>query len=261
MAFTDAENMYNMALGHIGEYRVTEGDTTSKQALLCIRYYEKARNQTIKAHRWNEATESVIICQDATNPTFGYSRRYAKPDDCLRVLSCDDSLGADPSRNFQGIYPWAVKGSWIHSNAGHTPPSWGTGKSYIDGQFFSSSSVTYEVLVTHTSDTVVNDLASNYIVSKGGDYRIVYVDYLKELTALDDMSDEMQLAISLNLASKIVTGLVNDPKAKESLVAEYDKVMREARGVDAQEGKPRPLFSSSWLRARNAGNANSYYVV
>jgi len=270
MALSDAEVMYNLALGLIGEYKITEGDTTSKQAVLCIRFYTDARDETLCDHPWNFAKKRVILYEDSDRPIFGYDRKYAKPSDCVRILSVDDSLGSDVSRKQPGIEAWEVEGDYIFADSGATPPSWSSDKDYYAGQFFSYDSTTYEVLVSHTSDTtgadsdaqIAVDVAAGNIESKGGDYRIVYVEYIWQETDLDNWSPKAKYALSVNLASKVITGLTNDTKGKLNLIEEYNKiVMPQARSVDGAEGKPRPIFTSEWIRSRQGGGSGSYYVV
>lgn len=251
MALTDEENMYNLSLGYIGDTEVVEGETTTKQYLSCSKYYAQARDEVLVSHLWNEAMKSVIIVQNAVNPIFGYDRRYSKPSDTLRIVSVDDDLGSDRRLNFQGIDAWEVKGDYISANAGITPPTWATDVDYIDGQFVTKDSVTYEVLVTHTSDDFDTDVTDENLESKGGDYRIVYVEYIWQLTDIDKFGPKLKQAIAIKLAIKIITGLTNDTKGKVDLINEFEKLtMPKARSIDAAEGTPKPIFSSEWLRAR-----------
>lgn len=269
MALSDAEVMYNLALGLIGEYRVAEGDTTSKQAILCIRYYTESQNEVLEDHPWNFAKKDVILYEYTDIPIFGYDRKYATPSDYARILTVDNSTGSDVSRKQAGIPAWEVKGDYIHADAGATPPSWSSGKDYYVGQFFSSASVTYEVLVTHTSDTtganeaaqIAVDVAALNIESKGGDYRIVYVEYIWKQTDMDEWSAKAKSALAVLLASKVVVGLSGDAKKKEALLNEYiGMTMPQARSADGAEGKPRPIFHSEWLRARQMGSGGVYVV-
>jgi len=270
MALSDAEILYNEALGLFGSYKVSEGDTTSKQAELCIRYFTGAMNEVLEDHPWNFAKKDVILYEHTDRPVFGYDRKYAKPSDCARVLTVDNSIGSDVSRNQAGVPAWEVKGDYIHSDAGASPPSWSSGKAYYVGQFFTSSSVTYEVLVSHTSDTpganeaaqIAVDVAAGNIESKGGDYKIVYVEYVWKQTDLDKWSAKAKHALALNLASKVVIGLAGDEKKKEQLINEYEGlVLPSARSRDGAEGKPRPHFHSEWLRSRHGSVSGDYFVV
>lgn len=308
MALSGTEDIYNLSLGYVGEKSVEDSATSraSKQYLLCTRYYEQARDEVMVSHLWNEAMVRVIVLQDATNPLFGYERRYSKPSAAIRVVSIDDSIGAEVLLNQQGVFAWEVEGDYILSNAGETPPSWATATEYIDGQFVSvtpdawatstsyidgqyvksgttiyevladhtsdtvandvtsgnlisrgeGTVVTYEVLVTHTSDTVTNDITSGNISASGDkvDARIVYVTYVQQLTDTSKFSPKLKQAIAMKLAIKIITSLHNDPKAKTDLIAEFENLtMPKARSIDGMQMKPRPIFSSEWIRSRSAG--------
>lgn len=270
MALSDAEKVYNLSLGLIGAYRITEGDTTSKQAIICIRYFTDALEETIVSHPWNFAKKKIILYEDTDRPIFGYDRKYLKPSDSLRILTVDNSTGSDVSRKQAGIPAWEVAGDFIEADAGATPGSWSSAKVYYVGQFFSSSSVTYEVLITHTSDAtganeaaqIAVDVAAGNIISRGGDYRIVFVEYLWPVVDIDKWSKKAKQALYTNLASKIVLDLYPDAvKRRESLINEFNGlVMPQARSTDAAEGKPRPIFTSEWLRARQTGSGG-YFVT
>lgn len=312
MALSDAEKMYNLSLGLIGEYRVAESDTTSKQAILCIRYYTESQNEVLEDHPWNFAKKNVILYEDPDRPIFGYDRKYLIPSDSARILTVDNSTGSDVSRKQPGIPAWEPKSGYIHADAGATPESWSSGKNYYVGQFYSvtpdtwvtsmayiaeqflqsnsifyevlaahtsdtianditsgnlisrgtATSVTYEVLVSHTSDTVVADITSANVKSRGADIRIVFVEYVWKQVDMDVWSAKAKSALSILLASKIVIGLYADAeKRKESLINEYTGlVMPQARSRDAAEGKPRPIFNSEWLRARQQGSGG-YFVT
>ena len=270
MALSDAEVMYNQALGLIGEYKVTEGDESSKQAILCIRYYTDSQNEVLEDHPWNFAKKDVILYEDTNEPIFGYNKKFAVPTDAVRILTVDNSIGSDVSRNQAGVPAWEVKSGYIHTDAGASPPSWSSGTDYYDGQFFTSSSTTYEVLVTHTSDTtganeaaqIAVDVAAGNIESKGGDYDIVYVEYIWKQTDMDEWSAKAKYALALKLASKIVIALKGDSKKKEEIIREYESlVIPQARSADAAVGKPRPIFRSSWLAARQGSYTGDYYVT
>ncbi|KKN47739.1 hypothetical protein LCGC14_0659730 [marine sediment metagenome] len=184
MALSDAEVMYNLALGLIGADKVTEGDTTSKQAVLCIRYYTDSQNETLEDHPWNFAKKDVILFEDDDRPISWYDRKYTPPTDYARILTVDDSIGSDVSRRQAGVPPWEVKGDFIHSDAGAGPNSWSTGVKYYDGQFYAvtpdtwvtgtayiddqfvkDGSTFYEVLVNHTSDTIAADITAGNLAA------------------------------------------------------------------------------------------------
>lgn len=184
MALTGTEDLFNLAIGYVGEYEVTEGATSTKQYLLCSRYYAQARDEVLVSHLWNEAMVRIEVIQDATDPLFGYERRYSKPSAALRIVSVDDDIGSDRRLNQQGVWAWEVEGEYILSNVARTPPTWATSIDYIDGQFVSvtpatwatstsyidgqyvkSGTLVYEVLVDHTSSTIAADITSGNLAA------------------------------------------------------------------------------------------------
>ncbi len=306
MALSTAEVIHNLALGRIGEAAVE--DTTASRALkqnqLCTRYYEQARDITLRAHPWNEAKKRIIIAQDADKPVFGYDRQYTIPTDSLRIWRVNDSLGADIRNKADGVNAWEVENTKLLSNAGESPQTWATARRYIDGEFVSSTAVTwatgtayiedqfvqtgglvyqgladhtsdtiandiassdlaagvqgstgtYEVLVTHTSDTILNDIASADIEAVSSEARVVYVEYIQQLTDTSKWSSNLTEAVAIQLAIKVEPGITNDPAANADLISQFEQLtMVKARSVDGAEGTARPIFSSEWIRSRSSG--------
>ena len=181
MALSEQEIIHNLALGRIGEFGVE--DTTAsralKQNLLCIRYFDQARDITLRAHPWNEAKKRVIIAQDSDDAVFGYDRQYTPPTDYLRVLSVNDAGGADQRNRASGVFAWEVEDGKILANAGESPQTWATDTKYVDGEFVSAKAVVwatgtayvadqfvktgglvYQVLVDHTSTSIAADITA-----------------------------------------------------------------------------------------------------
>jgi hypothetical protein len=171
--------IWNNALGKIGEEGIDETKTSQKQYVYCNRFYAVARDETMVSHLWNEAMSRVIILEDTTEPVFGYDARFSLPSDAIRIVSVDDSLGADQRNNHSAVHPWEVEGDYILSDAGESPQTWSTatnyntneyvsatpvtytsGSSYIDGQYVKSGTLTYEVLNDYTSVDISTDITA-----------------------------------------------------------------------------------------------------
>ena len=306
MALSAAEVIHNLALGRIGEFEVedTAASRALKQNLLCIRYYDQALYITLRAHPWNEAKKRVIIAQDSDDAVFGYDRQYTPPTDCLRVLSVNDAIGAEPKNRAAGIYSWEVENGKILSNAGKAPQTWATDTKYVDGEFISATAVTwatstayiedqfvkdgdlvylvladhtsstiaaditagdlqagvqgstgtYEVLVSHISDTLLADVASADIEAVGSESRVIYVEYIYELTTTSSWSSNLTEAVATQLAIKIEPGIAGNIEVNSKLLNEFERLtMPKARSMDGAEGKPKPIFNSQWIRARSSG--------
>ena len=306
MALSQSEVIHNLALGYIGDAKVE--DTTPSRALrqnlICIRYYELARDEVLKCHPWNEAKKRVIISENADVPVFGYDRTYTKPTNSLRILTVNNSFGADVRNNASSVNAWEVEDTLILANAGEIPQTWATNTKYVDGEFVSETAVnwatgtayiedqfvkdgslvyqvladhtsdtisndvtagnlavgvqgstgTYEVLVSHISDTTLADVASANIEAKASESRIIFVEYIQQLTDTDKWGSKLKQAIAMNLAIKIITPLTRSTEGKEDLINEFEQLtMPKARSTDGAEGTAKPIFNSEWLRSRSSG--------
>lgn len=241
MALTAVEELYNLALGFVGEHEVTEGATTEKQYELCSRYYALARDETLALHPWNEAVVQDMVLQETTAyPLFDYSYKYALPSDCLRVLSIGETND-----------DWEVQGEYIVTDKIVSPPEYDASSViYVAGQYISHSDVTYLVNSTFTSSVWATDLAS-YLTTQSGDYGYIPVTYIKQLTDTTKFSVKLKNAIAHKLAIKIATPITNNPKVRTQLIEEFERLtMPQARSVDAMQGTLKTIYDSKWLRSR-----------
>jgi hypothetical protein len=242
MALSDLQILYNVALGYIGDYEVTESDTSSKQYSLCTRFYEQARDEVLVAHTWNEAIERSAVLQASVAPIHTYSYKYALPADCLRVIS----IGND-------TYDWQVEGDYILTDYIIEPDDWTTGEDYVAGQYVSRNSVTYLCNASHTSATATDPVTDVVTwTTQNADYGYLNLTYIKQLTTISSFSPRLYNAIAMNLAIKIATSIAGgDTKLRMQLLEEYEKlVLPQARSVDSMQGRPKPIYNSEWIRSR-----------
>jgi hypothetical protein len=241
MALTDTENLYNLALGLVGGFDIEEGETTTPQYLACERFYPSARDETLSIHLWNEATQQDDVLQDTTSPLFDYEYQYSIPSDCLRILS----IGTD-------LVDWVVVGGKILTDFIIEAGDWASGEDYVAGQYKSYESVTYLCNTSHTSAVASRpDTDAVTWTTTSGDYGYIDLTYIKQLTDIDSFSPTLKNAIVYALAIKISTPLTKNPKVRQGLIEEFRRiVLPEARSLDAQQGRMKPIYNSSWLRSR-----------
>ena len=250
MALTEKELIFNLALGHTGDYQITEGQTSEKQYVICDRYYENARKRTLKAHPWNETTHRIIVVQEEFGPIFEFDLRYALPSDHLLIKSINQK-GID-------LLLWEVESGFVITDDGQIPQIWvDDSVKYTAGEYVSLDDVTYLCNVSNTSATA-NSPATDAVTwtTQGGDLKVIYLRYIWNNTDPSTYSEDLKNAISIQLAILISTHLTNDVKTKRELIQEFEQItMPKARSVDAQEGKPRRFSHSKWIRSRRS-NAN-----
>lgn len=243
MALTDTEDLFNIALGLIGEYEVVEGNTSSKQYKLCNRFYARSRKEVLSLHPWNEAKKPKILLEDTTARIFGPARRYPRPSDALLILTINED-----------VLHWEDEGGWIITDHYRSPRAYSASSvKYIAGQYVSQSDVTYLVDTTFTSSDFTTDLAS-YMTSQSADLMVVHVEYIYDLTTISSFSPLLYNTIAYKLATKVVVAITNNPKAKVELTEELEKlILPTARSQDARQGRMRQYFDSSWIRSRSSG--------
>ena len=195
---------------------------------------------------------SVFLVQNSTDPIFGFSYRFALPSDNLRVLRLGDGA------NDWGF--WEVENGYILTNYSQSARTYESGQDYIAGQYISEDDVTYSVDTSFTATGTFATDAAAYMTTTGGDYRILKVEYVYNLTTISSWSPKLRDAITQKLAIKVATGLTNDPKTKANLLNEYESLtMRKARSVDAMQGRMHPYFKSRWWSTRNSGRNYAGY--
>jgi hypothetical protein len=254
MALSETERIWNLALGQIGDYEVTEGQTNTNEYLICSKFDENARKRTLKAHPWNESTKRVIIPQETYGPIFEFNNKFALPTDHLKILSISPD-------GFDELL-WEVEGDYIKTNEAFTPQTWVDDSiKYAAGEYVTLDSITYLCVVSNVSETANSpDLATGEWTSTGGDLAVLYVRYVWNNTDISTYSEDLKNAYAQQLAILIAPRLQNDIKTKNNLIQELEQItMPKARSVDAQEGKPRRYYRSSWLRSRGGSYGRRSY--
>ena len=247
MALSAKENIFTLALGQVGDYQITEGQTNTKQYLVCNEFYDNARRRVLKAHPWNESTKRAIIPQEAFGPVFEFNNQYALPTDSLKILSINED-GFDPLL-------WEVESGFIKTDDGESPQTWVTDTKYSAGEYVTLDSITYLCAVSNTSATASSpDIDAVTWTSTGGNFLVIYARYIWDNTDPSTYSEDLRNALAVQLGILIAPRLQNDTKTKNGLIQEFEQVtMPKARSVDAQEGKPRRYSNSSWIRSRGGG--------
>lgn len=102
---TSNTELCNIALSMLGSDEISDLSDESKEGYLCNRHYSRVRDAVLRAHQWNFAVTRVDLAEDATDPVFEYTYRFALPTDCLRVIRTEsDSLGYTPNYRIEGRY-------------------------------------------------------------------------------------------------------------------------------------------------------------
>jgi len=79
----------NEAMDLLGASTITSLNENSKEARLCNRKFDVARDSVLRTHPWNVAIARAELAASSTSPPFGFTYSFPLPTDpyCLRVLS------------------------------------------------------------------------------------------------------------------------------------------------------------------------------
>lgn len=58
----------------------------SNEARFCSLFYPQTRDEVLRSHRWNFATQRTVLTRLANAPLFGWAVQYQLPIDFLRLL-------------------------------------------------------------------------------------------------------------------------------------------------------------------------------
>lgn len=80
----------NAALTLLGERLISSIDDNTKTAKLVNERYTPIREDLLRSHPWNFATQRVELGADATAPVWGFDFAYQMPSDLLRLLTVEN---------------------------------------------------------------------------------------------------------------------------------------------------------------------------
>ena len=107
---TGETTICNLALGRLGSQRILDISEDSAEGRACALQYPVARDELLRMHRWNFAIKRDTLTALASEPAFGWSKQYALPSDCLRVLQLNAWEENETPRK------WEVEGKFLQTD-------------------------------------------------------------------------------------------------------------------------------------------------
>lgn len=239
----------NPGLIGIGARRLEAITDTTNEADLCKAMYESVRDSELREHIWNCTRKQIAIDVEVSEPVYGWSYKYAIPEDCLYIIELEND--ADYTRKSGFIYT-NEKNSLNQINieyvqkADTSYTAWVTSTLYNAGAHVINSGINYKCLVTHTSGTFATDLAA-------GDWELSTIDDIDTEIARFDSGLKAVLAARLGaVLSKLLTKHKSEQQQAWDL---YEMMLDKACIANAYEdrhgtenGKE---SESSWITSRH----------
>lgn len=98
----------NQALDILKEAEIANLENDNRPIVRWMkRNFDTSRDSLLSRYDWNFALHRVMLASDADKPTFGWSRSFTIPADCLRVLpitACGNSEGAPIRHEVEGAH-------------------------------------------------------------------------------------------------------------------------------------------------------------
>ena len=95
----------NSGLSMLGASTIASLTEDSKNARLCNQRFEPVRDAVFRNHSWNCLMKRASIAEDSVAPTWGWTKSYTLPSDCLRVMkleSDDPVLSSEIEHKLEG---------------------------------------------------------------------------------------------------------------------------------------------------------------
>lgn len=201
----------NLALSHVGAYRISALTDATKEAIQCNLLYEPARDSVLEAHDWGFARKEATLAL-LPDTYSGWDYAYAYPSDCINPRKIFDPTG-DTSGSF-----------YDRETDSYIP----TGK------------IEYEIRTTANKD-------QNIILTNQEDAILIYTTKIINPTLFTRLFIK---ALSYTLASDLAQPLRKDKALQEQMEKKALSLISGAESIDANSDYKKPNDSNSFVRAR-----------
>lgn len=100
-------NICNLALGRLGSSRILDISENSAEARACALQYPVVRDELLRMHRWNFATDRATLTALVSAPAFGWAKQFTLPIDCLHVNQLNGwEENSEPRK-------WEIEGKYL----------------------------------------------------------------------------------------------------------------------------------------------------
>lgn len=213
----------NQALAEIFSASIASMDERSVEAQACSRFYDSSLQEMLEGHPWSFANKRVTLAAIANDRPLEWAFAYSLPTDCakpLRIVPSDQMISPPADFAYYGIW-----GEWQRRGL---PWDYGFGRLY--------------------------DVEAGKLY---GWIDGAILEYVSRDAALSSASALFARALSLDLASKIVSPLKKSRDLKGDLIkqAEVAKQRAIAEDRNRQPQQDAPYESDALLARRGYGES------
>lgn len=85
----------NKALDKLGQPPIVSLTDGTKAANLCDRNWGMIRDEVLRSHPWNFAMKRISLAPSSAAPSWGFTKAFPIPSDCLRLIEVKDGDNFD----------------------------------------------------------------------------------------------------------------------------------------------------------------------
>jgi len=202
----------NLALGHLGTYRISSLTESTAAARKCNTIYEFARDAALEANDWSFARKRVTLAE-TTDDITDWDYAYAFPSDCLVPRKILDETGAN------------------------------TGTSYdIDNdKDVQVGSVEFETAMNSTLD-------QRLILTNAEDAELKYTAKVTNTTMFTSLFIEY---LSYIMAAKMAIGLTGKTQLEDQMYKKAELVLASAKAINSNEDNNKDEDVNELMDARS----------
>jgi hypothetical protein len=214
---SNAIDICNMALSHIGSPRIQAFSDRTKQGYDCTLHYEPVRDSVLRAFPWNFAKKrKVLSLKD--DSVSGWEYVYAYPTDCLRALD---------------IYNPLISQSFTDG--------------YYDNGLFVQSAVQVKADRIKFEVSLNEENNRRILLTNQEDAELVYIARVTDPNVFDT---EFTKALAYALAAELAIPQKGDPRLQEVMLRNYQMILGQAQKENANEQFDTPTNVSAYITAR-----------
>lgn len=200
-----------LALSHIGSYKIDSLTEASKEAEECARLYPFVRDAVLEDMPWSFASKRATLA--ALSEEYpGWDFAYAYPSDCIYPIEIyDDSHAAAGAYYDEETELYVKKGK----------------VAFVTGV---NAALSQRIVLTNKEDAI-----------------LIYTARVTNPTLFSSMFIK---AVSYYLAGELALPLLGDLKVQASMEKKYTALQGEAQALNANEGHEDPTDDNTFVAAR-----------
>lgn len=237
----------NLALSHLGDWRIADLSDTSKQGKECSRWYALSRDELLRSHRWNFAVDRKTLRVDWKDVTgVEDDGGFIKVTVVAHGFAVGDAIRIDQVEGVDIQSPGVITA--ITTDNFTLDTEWPGGTYVSGGRASVCPPFGWDYRVAKPADFLrmfeINgeyvELSEDYVIESGfilSDNDVLECRYLRAETDTTKFDTLFVSALAIKLAANICKSITSSDGKREELLQLFKQTINDAIRVDAIENK------------------------